>query len=103
MGNLPADAKAFGLSVIYVAAIMGASELLRRRLGKSDEFTRKIVHVGVGLWIIPTLFLFTRWYWAALLPACAAVGNFLSLKFNLVQPTAQGEALHQREVVVDVA
>lgn len=91
MGNLPADAKALVLSVVYVGAIMGASELLRRRLGRSDEFTRKVVHVGVGLWIIPTLFLFTRWYWAALLPACGAVGNFLSLKFNLVKSIERGD------------
>lgn len=91
MENLPADAKALVLSVVYVGAIMGAGELLRRRLGRGDEFTRKVVHVGVGLWIIPTLFLFTRWYWAALLPAAAAVGNFLSLKFNLVKAIERGD------------
>jgi len=78
--NLPGLA----LSGLYVASVVGAAELVRARTGRGVELTRKIVHVFVGLWIIPTLFLFTRWYWAALLPGLAVVGNLASLEFGLL-------------------
>ncbi len=78
------------VSVAYVGAAVGASELLRARRGYGDEFSRKVVHVSVGLWIIPTLFLYTKWYWAALLPACAVAGNALSMRFNLMRGIERG-------------
>lgn len=42
----------------YVFTMIGLAELLRRRLGFSSEFTRKVVHIGVGMlsWFIIWLF-----------------------------------------------
>jgi len=88
---IPKDVVGIALSVAYVGAAIGASELIRRRRGYGDEFTRKIVHVAVGLWIIPTLLLFTNAFWAALLPACAVVGNALSLKYNILRSIERGD------------
>jgi dolichol kinase len=31
-----------------------------------QELTRKIVHVGIGMWIVPTYLIFEAWYWAAM-------------------------------------
>lgn len=42
----------------YVFAVIGAAELLRRRRGYSSGFTRKVIHIGVGMmsWFLHVLF-----------------------------------------------
>ena len=85
MQEWPADLRALLISLGYVSAVLGVGELLRRFAGRGGEFTRRFVHIFVGLWIIPTLFLFTRWYWAAALPAAAVVGNFVSQRLKLIR------------------
>ncbi len=91
MDGLPPDAWALMLSAVYVGAVIGTSELLRRLTGASAEFTRKFVHVGIGLWIIPTLMLFETWYWAALPPAAAVLMNLVSLRLSLIKSIERGE------------
>ena len=46
------------ICLIYVFAIIGLAEGLRRWKGYSSSFTRKVIHIGVGMmsWIIPYLF-----------------------------------------------
>ena len=48
------------LATVYVLAIIGLAEGLRRWSGWGSELTRKVVHIGVGMlmWLVP--FLFTR-------------------------------------------
>jgi phytol kinase len=54
MGNL------FGLLIafVYVFSVIGLAETLRRSRGYSSDFTRKVVHIGVGMliWLVPFLF-----------------------------------------------
>ena len=55
---------------IYVFAIIGIAELLRRRLGYGSGFTRKVVHIGVGMMSWGLHFLFDNpWFFVT---ACAA-------------------------------
>jgi len=91
MGIAPRDIRALIISVVYVGAVVAASELLRRATGKGGEFTRKFVHVGIGLWIVPTIILFETWYWAALPPAAAVVMNFASLRLRLIKSIERGQ------------
>lgn len=48
----------FVICVFYVFAIIGTAELLRRRLNYGTGFTRKVIHIGVGMmsWALPFLF-----------------------------------------------
>lgn len=92
MQDWPGDMRALLISVLYVGALVGLSELLRRLTGRGGEFTRKFVHVGVGLWIIPTLFLFTKWYWAALPAAAALVMNFASMRLKLIRSIERSDS-----------
>lgn len=48
----------FLICVGYVFGIIGAAELLRRVFGYGAGFTRKVIHIGVGMmsWILPFLF-----------------------------------------------
>jgi len=48
----------FLICIGYVFAIIGGAELLRRAFGYGTGFTRKVIHIGVGMmsWILPFLF-----------------------------------------------
>ena len=48
----------FILCLLYVFTMIGLAELLRRRRGYGSGFTRKVIHIGVGMmsWFIPFLF-----------------------------------------------
>ena len=76
-----ADLRAVLLSFAYVLALLLTFDFLRRR-GVSVTLTRKAVHIGVGMWIFPTLFLFDSWAWALVPPLVFAVLNALSLRFR---------------------
>ncbi len=68
----------------YVFAVIGLAEGLRRWRGYGSGFTRKIIHIGVGMmsWFIP--FLFTS-AWPFVL-ACAAfmVINLIDWRYGLI-------------------
>lgn len=46
------------LCFAYIFAIIGTAEGLRRRRGYGSGFTRKVIHIGVGMmsWFLPFLF-----------------------------------------------
>ena len=46
------------ISVVYIFGLIGLAEYLRRRRGYSNDFTRKVIHIGVGMlsWALPFLF-----------------------------------------------
>jgi phytol kinase len=46
------------IAFVYIFGIIGLAELLRRRLGYGSGFTRKVIHVGVGMlsWVLHVLF-----------------------------------------------
>lgn len=46
------------IAYIYIFGVIGFAELLRRRLGYGSNFTRKFIHIGVGMlaWLVPFLF-----------------------------------------------
>ena len=46
------------ISYLYIFAIIGTAEALRRWRNYSSDFTRKFIHIGVGtlIWLVPFLF-----------------------------------------------
>ena len=66
----------FILTVIYIFLVIGVGEGLRRLRGYTSDFTRKVVHIGVGMvmWLLP--FLFT-----SPIPFAAACGAFMVINF----------------------
>lgn len=52
------DFLGFLICIVYIFGIIGAAELLRRWRGYSSGFTRKVIHIGVGMlsWALPFLF-----------------------------------------------
>ena len=62
----------FILCLLYVFTMIGLAELLRRRRGYGSGFTRKVIHIGVGMmsWFLHLLFT-SPW------PFVAACGAFM--------------------------
>jgi len=48
----------FFISLVYIFGLIGLAELLRRKRGYDSGFTRKVIHIGVGMlaWALPFIF-----------------------------------------------
>ncbi|MBN1139185.1 MAG: phosphatidate cytidylyltransferase [Anaerolineae bacterium] len=66
------------VSFAYVFGVIAVAELLRRVGGRSLDFTRKFIHVGVGMWIVGTVFLFENCYLALVPPLAFTIINAVS-------------------------
>ncbi len=88
------DALAVGLSFAYVFAMLGLAEGLRRRRRYSVDFTRKFIHIAVGMWAYGTVLLFRSRTWAVV-PPLAFVGiNALSYRLGLFRAMETGQKGH---------
>jgi len=65
-------------SFVYVFAMIGIAEGLRRWRGYSVEFTRKFIHIAVGMWAYGTVLLFERRTFAIIPPLAFVAINALS-------------------------
>lgn len=70
------DLIGLAISAAAVGSFVVASIVLRR-WGVPQDLTRKVSHVGIGTWCIPTLFLFDNAWAAVLLPAIFVLGNMV--------------------------
>jgi len=66
------------VSFAYVFGVIAVAELLRRFAGRSLDFTRKFIHIGVGMWIVGTVLLFENCYLALIPPAVFVIINAVS-------------------------
>ncbi len=73
-----------GVSYAYASGLLVIAELLRRQLGVPQEFTRKLVHIGAGMWVFGVLALFDTWY-IGLIPFATFIGlNYLLWRTRLL-------------------
>jgi dolichol kinase len=77
----------FGL----IFAILALAEVIRRWRGYGVGFTRKVIHIGVGMWVFGTIALFQRWQMAVIPPLAFVVLNYLSYRFNLLKSMETGD------------
>jgi dolichol kinase len=76
---------ALGTSFAYAFLVLGIAESLRRVLHRSMDFTRKFVHIGVGMWAVGTALLFDN-KWFAIIPALAFIAiNLYSYRKGVFQ------------------
>ena len=75
----------------YIFGIIGGAEALRRSRGYSSGFTRKVIHIGVGMmsWVLHYLFD-TPWFFVV---ACAAfmIINFLDWRYGFFAAMASSD------------
>lgn len=72
------DIVALIASFVYVFAAIGVAEGLRRWRGYSVDFTRKFIHVAVGMWAYGTVLLFEHRAFAIIPPVAFIAINALS-------------------------
>jgi len=85
------------ISYVYVFAMIGIGEGLRKWLGQakpgtySTEFTRKLIHISVGMWAFGTVLLFEHWYFAIIPPLSFVVLNYISYRQETFKAMETGE------------
>jgi phytol kinase len=79
------DPLALLISFIYVFIVLGIAEGLRKAFRLEAEFTRKVVHIGVGMWSWGTALLFQNKWFAIIPPAVFVVLNYVSYRRGLFQ------------------
>jgi len=79
------------ICVSYIVGMIGVAETLRRRRGYSSDFTRKVIHIGVGMmsWALHSLFD-TPWFFIG---ACGAfvILNLLDWRYGFVASMASSD------------
>jgi len=79
------------LSYVAVGFIIAFATWAGTGGGRSPLITRKIVHIGVGTWIIPTTLFFDSPWMAIIPPASFVLINLLSYRFHLVKAMEGGD------------
>lgn len=64
-------------SYIYAFGLLFGVEAIGRRLGWQQRVTRKIIHIGAGMWIWGILALFDAWYFGIIPFATFIVLNYV--------------------------
>ncbi len=85
------DPLALVLAFGYVSIILGLAEGLRRGLPLSVEFTRKFVHVGVGMIAFALVVFFREWYFAIIPPLIFIGVNYVSYRRQVLSVMETGE------------
>jgi len=71
------DAIGLGLSYVYAFGMLLAVEAVGKRLGWRQEVSRKIIHIGAGMWVWGLVALFDHWAWGVVPFATFIVLNYL--------------------------
>jgi len=80
------------ISFVYVFAMIGIAEGLRKWRSYSVEFTRKFIHIAVGMWAFGTVLLFERREFA-IIPSLAFIAiNALSYWQDTFKAMETGES-----------
>jgi phytol kinase len=70
-------------SYVYAFTLLLIVEAIRRWRNYPTDFTRKLVHIGAGMWIWGVLLLFDHW-WLAIIPTGTfIIFNALFLRFRI--------------------
>lgn len=71
------DAVGLGLSYVYAFGMLLVVEAVGKRLGWRQGVTRKIIHIGAGMWVWGLVALFDHWTWGVVPFATFIVLNYL--------------------------
>jgi dolichol kinase len=71
------------ISYLYAFGLLGLGEVIRKWRGYSQAFTRKLVHVGAGMWVWGILALFDDWKMGLIPFATFIVLNYIFYRFTI--------------------
>jgi len=73
------------VSYLFVFSVIILATVLQKVLKLSNNFSRKLIHVGVGNWVVVAVFLFDNLWPVIIPPATFILLNYLSYRFSLVK------------------
>jgi phytol kinase len=73
------------VSYIYAFGLLGLAEAIRKRRGYSQAFTRKLVHIGAGMWVWGILALFDTWQIGLIPFGTFIILNYVFYRFTVFQ------------------
>lgn len=73
------------LSYLYASTLLIVSEILVRKFGWKQFITRKLVHIGAGMWVWGILYFFDHWYLGIIPFATFILFNFILYKYHILQ------------------
>lgn len=71
-------------SYVYATTLLVVGEALRRLFGQKPELTRKIIHIGAGMWVFGVLVLFDHWFLGIVPFATFIFLNYLFYRYRIV-------------------
>lgn len=71
------------LSYIYAFGLLLIVETIGKSLKWEQDFTRKIIHIGAGLWIWGILYFFDHWYFGIIPFATFIPLNYIFYRFQV--------------------
>jgi phytol kinase len=77
------DLLGLAASYAYAISLIALAEWLRRTFGVRREWTRKLVHIGAGMWVFGALALFDSWQLGVLPFATFIAGNYLFYRYRI--------------------
>jgi len=77
------DLVGLGVSYLYAFGLLILAEAIRRFRHYPLDFTRKVVHIGAGMWVFGVLALFEHWYIGIIPFFTFIVLNYLSYHYRL--------------------
>ena len=73
------------LSYVFVFSVIIIATILQKVFGLTNNFSRKVVHIGVGNWVGVAWFFFDN-FWLVLIPPISfIILNYLSYRFTLIK------------------
>ncbi len=72
----PGDIVGLIVSYVYAFALLIVVEALGRQFKWPQHVTRKIIHIGAGMWVWGILYFFDHWYWGII-----PFGTFIVLNY----------------------
>ncbi|MBD2531167.1 phosphatidate cytidylyltransferase [Nostoc flagelliforme FACHB-838] len=72
------------ISYVYATGLLVIGEGLRRLFGVKPDLTRKVIHIGAGMWVFGVLLLFKHWE-IGIIPFATFIGlNYLFYRYRVI-------------------
>ncbi len=86
------DLIGLGISFAYPVLLLGLAEGIRRWSGYPQDFTRKLIHIGAGMWVFAVLWLFDTWYIGLIPFATFILLNYIFYRYRLLKAMDTSES-----------
>ena len=72
------------ISYVYAISLLVIGEGLRRLFAVKPDLTRKVIHIGAGMWVFGVLLLFKHWE-IGIIPFATFIGlNYLFYRYRII-------------------